>query len=559
MLRERKGPKRKGCDQVHEGKSFEMRLSKGMAAIAAFFFIASGNAIAQKTFPQDCAAAGGTMKDGVCYIKDWSKAPAVNEEWVLTAGDMTISGERIYGISTVSWGSNATGVIANSGTGTLTISGGGARFTDGIFSNADYSGSSGSILNTGKGKLIITGGSGDTASGVFSNSDFGGIGTVSNTDSGELIISGGIGVGACGIAGNSIHPESTGTISNTGSGTLTIRGGAGEGAIGISENAALGNGMIINSGSGTLTISGGSGENSSGLNANSSSGIGVISNSGNGTLTIQGGTEKSAHGINYNVYTNGSGTISNGPDGTLNILGNKASGSYGIAMLSFGLSSKSYLENAGVMNINKIGIGTFSEKLGSVLVSNVSTGTVNAEVEAIFTKTQSTDSTDSEIAMTNPFNGSNSKTEIDGFNSGGSEIAWNVKDDWAQYSDWEDGGVLNITDVVDGSLAAQQIQAAFTSLFGSGTELNFLGEDDWASEDLISSSSSDAFTTSIGNALIDQGYAGNIVTNFNLNNASSDGAAQALTIGAGTGEVIKDSIGFRKVEGVSSVTVNSGI
>lgn len=148
--------------------------------------------------------------------------------------------------------------------------------------------------------------------------------------------------------------------------------------------------------------------------------------------------------------------------------------------------------------------------------------------------------------------------EIEGFGSSGTTIVWDLKDDWANYSVWEDGGSLNITDVVEGSLAAQQIETAFTSLFGTGTELNFLGEDDWASEGLGSPSTADDFTASLGNALIDQGYAGNIVTNFNLNNAAADGTAQALTIGVGEGEVIKDSIGFRQVEGVPSVTVNSG-
>lgn len=148
--------------------------------------------------------------------------------------------------------------------------------------------------------------------------------------------------------------------------------------------------------------------------------------------------------------------------------------------------------------------------------------------------------------------------EIEGFGSSGTTIVWDLKDDWANYSVWEDGGSLNITDVVEGSLAAQQIETAFTSLFGTGTELNFLGEDDWASEGLGSPSTADDFTASLGNALIDQGYAGNIVMNFNLNNAAADGTAQALTIGVGEGEVIKDSIGFRQVEGVSSVTVNSG-
>ena len=206
------------------------------------------------------------------------------------------------------------------------------------------------------------------------------------------------------------------------------------------------------------------------------------------------------------------------------------------------------------MNLNKNAIESFGD--GDVLVTNKATGTVNADAEAIFEKTESTSSGDSKIGLLNPSDGAEDDARIDGFGTSGTVISWDLKDDWANRSVWEDGGVLNVTDVVEGSLAAQQIESAFTALFGTGTALNFLGEDDWASEGV--SSSADSFTASIGNALIDQGYAGNIVTNFNLNNAASDGSAQALTIGTGEGQVIKDSLGFRQVEGVSSVTVNSG-
>ncbi|MBM6705155.1 hypothetical protein H6A60_11835, partial [Sutterella massiliensis] len=190
-----------------------------------------------------------------------------------------------------------------------------------------------------------------------------------------------------------------------------------------------------------------------------------------------------------------------------------------------------------------------------VKITNKDTGVINAEAEAIFEINKNSESGDLPIEIFSSSSGKSTVT-VEGFKSDSLEIAWDLKEDWEKYSSWE-GGTLTITDVLEGSLAAQQITESFTDTFGTNTELKFIGEDDWASEGLVSESSTAVFNAEIGNKLIDQGYAGNIVTNFNLNNASSYGAAQDLTIGTGTGEVIKDSIGFRKVEGVSSVTVNS--
>ena len=447
-----------------------------------------------------------------------------------------------------------TGTISNIGKGTLTISGGSGFSANGIGVNAAYSGSTGEILNAGYGALKISGGIGEYAFGIGGNGAYSGsTGKILNAGAGTLTIVGGSASHAYGISDNAIN-SGNGTISNEGEGTLTISGGSANYAGGINFNAShFGTGTITNTGAGTLTISGGSGPYAHGIYGNANDGgIGTISNTGAGTLTITGGSGDFAYGIAYNAY-GGTGTITNGEKGTLNIMGNLIAGSYGIGTIA-DRDSVGRLENAGEMNLNKNAIESFGD--GDVLVTNKATGTVNADAEAIFEKTESTSSGDSKIGLLNPSDGAENDARIDGFGTSGTVISWDLKDDWANRSVWEDGGVLNVTDVVEGSLAAQQIESAFTALFGTGTALNFLGEDDWASEGV--SSSADSFTASIGNALIDQGYAGNIVTNFNLNNAASDGSAQALTIGTGEGQVIKDSLGFRQVEGVSSVTVNNG-
>lgn len=268
-------------------------------------------------------------------------------------------------------------------------------------------------------------------------------------------------------------------------------------------------------------------------------------------MTISGGSHSLAYGIFHNAETEGTGTITNGEKGTLNIVGNLDAGSYGIGVLAYG-SSTGRLANASVMNLNANAIEDFGD--GDARVTNKATGTVNAEVEAIFQNWPDMVWDSPEVDMLNPEDGMNGSAKIEELVSGHMVYVWALKEDWSNYSVWEDGGVLNITDVMEGSFAAQTIEEAFTSRFGTGTKFNFLGQDDWASGEI----SSTTFDSNTSNTLIEQGYPGQIVTNFNLNNAASDGTAQALTIGEGTGEVIKDSLGFRQVEGVSSLTVNNG-
>lgn len=389
------------------------------------------------------------------------------------------------------------------------------------------------------GLTYIANGDSDTAGRLINN----GKGTISilgpNESSGHAIFA--------------IGYDNEGSICNNGIGSVVIKGGDAYASYGIAS-ASDGNvfsvATIANSGDGRLEIVGGKGKYSYGIVTVAENGTSIITNTGSGVLAICSGVGEQAHGIKF-LSRSANASVLNGVSGTINLFGNSEKNSFAIERLSY-LSGEAKIDNRGTLNLGENAIGVFGE---SATVYNRSEGTVNAEVQVMFERDDRSSSENLGVNLLNPKDGQNGDTLIPGFNENNSEI-WELKDDWAKHSVWEEGGTLNITDVVEGSLAAQQITTTFTKLFGTGTTLNFLGEDDWASDGI--SSSADSFTASIGNSLIDQGYAGNIVTNFNLNNASSDGTAQPLTIGTGEGEVIKDSLGFRQVEGVSFVTVNSG-
>ena len=189
------------------------------------------------------------------------------------------------------------------------------------------------------------------------------------------------------------------------------------------------------------------------------------------------------------------------------------------------------------------------------MVTNKSTGTVNAEVGAIFVKENSsqTDVMDISVLQKREANWASDTAIVEGFNASSGSEAWALKEDWRLHSKWEDGGSLVITDVMEGSLAAQQIEAAFCGTFGTGTSLSFIGENDEASEGLAPK-----FSTDVANALIAQGYSGSVVTNFDLEASDASGNAQALIIGSEAEGAITDSIGFRQIQGASSVNVQNG-
>ena len=375
-----------------------------------------------------------------------------------------------------------TAIIKNEGKGNLIIEGT-VRNATGIYTNAARSGSTGTISNTGSGTLTIQGGTSTNASGIYYNTYQGGTGIITNEGKGKLTIEGGTGDGAYGIQTNATGSGSIGTISNTGTGILTIQGGTSTNASGIDLNANGSDctGTISNIGSGTLTIQGGTSYYASGINinANNSGSTGTINNTGTGTLTIQGGTTEFAYGIYRNSNNASKGTINNGVNGTLNILGNTDVGSYGIGYLADN-SSTSLLENAGVMNLNAYAIEEFisSGTPTSVSVVNKSTGTVNAEAAAIFEygETETTVKEPVPITIYTPGKGIR-VTSLDTWQTEQTVVTtgWKLKDDWYNYSTWEDGGKLVITDVVAGSAEAQTITDSFQDRFGTGTTIEFTG------------------------------------------------------------------------------------
>lgn len=127
-----------------------------------------------------------------------------------------------------------------------------------------------------------------------------------------------------------------------------------------------------------------------------------------------------------------------------------------------------------------------------------------------------------------------------------------LKSDWSKYSQWKSGGKLVITDIMAGTQSAQQIAAAFKKKFGTGTTVSFTGEKDDAG--VIAPK----FSTDIANDLIAKGYAGAIVTNFDLDVSTEDGVTQHVTVGQSGTNGITDSIGFGRILGASAVSVRGG-
>ena len=376
--------------------------------------------------------------------------------------------------------------------GQLLILGSDTGANDGITYVAVGEGSVGFITNQLEGTLLIQGGSYVDSNGINFNAASGGFGTISNDSYGDLTIQGGSDVWANGIYYNA-YDGGTGTITNTSRGTLTIQGGTGSSAHGIY------------------------------INADGRGSVGTISNTGTGSLTIKASQESSgiyqiANGgsdSNTSLDSYGKGKVENLVNGVMNIIGNESHSA--IESLSGYTSvyesilpnlmkptmAVAAIENSGVMNLNKYAIGEFnhiklcvgsgchsgggaevgrvSQKLeitggGSFL--NKSTGTVNAEAGAIFESTQVETTVDTPIPITiyTPNEGTK-VTELDSYGTSETTVTtgWKLKDDWYNYSTWEDGGKLVITDVVAGSAEAQTIIDSFQNRFGTGTTIEFTG------------------------------------------------------------------------------------
>lgn len=441
-----------------------------------------------------------------------------------------------------------TALITNTGTGTLTITGGSGWNANGIrvlSLEADSPEESGkcTISNTNSGKIILTIGSG---SGAYAIDESDGIATILNTGIGTFTISNG------GIRSLAFGKSASSTVENTGSGEFTISGG--ERAYGIDTAAHLGGtAEISNTGTGTLTISGGAGaifgigylargfKDSSSYSFSSA----TLSNTGGGTFTIAGGSGTDASGIDFMVRGPGTATIYNAK-GTMNILGNIGAG---IRRLSSGLEASAFLINADILNLNANAIDTFGE---DATFENASTGTVNTEAGALFSGEYS--EPDTAIVPTNiaVWNGSGLTTvQTDSFVSSGGVTqtgSLTLKDDWKNYSTWEDGGSITFTDIADGTALADSIRTQFEAAFGTGTSIHFTGTG--------SGGGSADFTSSIVDDLVAESKFsdGSIITSEVL---KLDGEALTLASG-GSGWRGWNSVGFAGIRGASSISVKDG-
>ena len=466
---------------------------------------------------------GGLARDASAFYSlatEGGDASLDNEGQLLILGSDTGAND---GITYVAVGEGSVGFITNQLEGTLLIQGGSYVDSNGINFNA-ASGGFGTISNDSYGDLTIQGGSDNLAYGIYYNAYDGGTGTITNTSRGTLTIRGGS--SDSGIRHNAYGSGSTGTISNTGRGTLMIQGGTSTNASGIYYNTYQGGtGIITNKGKGKLIIEGGTGDGANGIrtNATGSGSTGTISNTGSGTLTIQAGSASSGiyqianggYDFNTSLDSYGKGKVENLVNGVMNIIGNEShsaieslsgyTSAYASILPNFMKPTMAVaaIENSGVMNLNKYAIGEFnhielcvgggchsgggaevgrvSQKLeitggGSFL--NKSTGTVNAEAGAIFEygETETTVKEPVPITIYTPNEGTK-VAELDSYSTEQTEVitGWKLKDDWYNYSTWEDGGKLVITDVVAGSAEAQTIIDSFQDRFGTGTTIEFTG------------------------------------------------------------------------------------
>ena len=448
-----------------------------MVALAGAFLFGTNEVQAAKSLPADCVAAGGVLVDGVCSFGDGTQevsvVSSVNDDWTLTEGDLTITGGVVTaanGITNFADGGDAAGSFTNEGSGAITIKGGTVDNTSGLYVFAN-NGATGSFVYAGSGSIRIFAYEPAYSHGMYALANGGGSSAeFLNTGKGEILIRGGSGEEADALE---YFASEGGTVrvANTGGGRIVIRGGSGRLSYGVG-NGAMSKGS-------TLTIVNGAG----------------------GEMIFEAGSGVAASGIGYLAYWSGaSGTIINEEGATMSIIGTSTAS--GVSVFAGTDGAHGSLENAGTLNINANGIYVFKENWihsAEVEFINRATGTVNAEAEQIFERRENTETTPIDIGMLVPKEGSwtSENANVEGFETSETTVTWSMKNHWANYSVWEDGGSLVITDVMEGSLAAQEIEKLFRDRFGEGTNLTFKGENDDASTDMAPT-----FSLAVANDLI---------------------------------------------------------
>lgn len=490
------------------------------------------------SLPLDCSKVG-SMSNGVCTIRFTAYKP-LTESVVMDEGDALIDATH----ANFAEGSGKNLSITNKGEGTLTIRGGNGKhgissLATGTLESGFWNGQAGAtgiVENAGDGTVVIQGGKKGYSSGILS------ISSETTRYSG----------GSSGYAGG----NSKGYVINSGKGLFEIKGGTGEGAYGITKvgGSSPSKGYVQNTGGGEMRISAGEYSESYGIFAVGNGGYGEIENK-SGKMVVRGSSVATdAAGI-LTIGLQSEGLMVNRAGAEMWLLGDKSHAVEHLANpVRNTMKATGRFENYGVLYMNSMAFGSFIEGPGTSTVSWTNYGTVNTEAEAIFSKTGHSTPTTVDIGVMTEVGGkwTESKTQLSSFHGALQTWTWALKSDWSQYSKWKSGGKLVITDIKDGTQSAEQIAAAFKKKFGTGTTVSFTGEKDDA--EVIAPK----FSSDIANELIAKGYAGAIVTNFDLDVSAEDGSAQHVTVGQTGTNGIADSIGFRQILGASAVSVRNG-
>ena len=226
---------------------------------------------------------------------------------------------------------------------------------------------------------------------------------------------------------------------------------------------------------------------------------------------------------------------------------------YAIGTLTEGGETTAFVEvtNQGIWILNKYAIGSFGS--GQITFTNTATGTIQAEAGALYSGDYGQPTTGGDpkhlaIQVLNS-NGGVSSITTDAFVSTSTTQTGSLtlKNDWKNYSIWEDGGTINFTDIAAGTELAESIKSQFEAAFGTGTTINFTGTGSGTG------SGSSTFNMDVVNALISEGKlaAGSVVTSEALTHTD-----KAFTL-SNTGDMTQDT-GFMGIKGSTGITVKDG-
>jgi hypothetical protein len=308
-----------------------------------------------------------------------SKNRTINDSWDLQSGNLKILADSAVGLFAVASSGNS-GVLKNSGTSALSISGGSYN---GIGHVAFGAGSTASVENTSSGEISVTGGSSGSAYGIFSLAYSGASGSLVNSNRGKISVNGGSTNNSIGIYFGAADGSSA-KIENAGLGSMSIRSGSASSSHGI---------YALASGSGSLAIL----QNAAGavmsIIGNASAGAYGIrtlaANGGSASVVNFGTLELGENAIGSFTDGTGQASIENHgtltAEGTLSVRGNVINGeSATLKADTVNLSEGSVLSNKGAMSLTALtgegqilnsGTLVMTEASGSV----VNSGTLIAE------------------------------------------------------------------------------------------------------------------------------------------------------------------------------------